>query len=78
MTVECAISILALHNEWRRGANVPMANPTELGEAIDLVLSSLGDFLKMRTSVIIFDESEHFSNGNKLLGSEFLDTKLDK
>lgn len=73
MTVECAISILALHNEWRRGANVPMTNPTELGEAIDLVLSSLGDFLKMSTSVIIFDELEYFSNSNKSL-----DTKLDK
>lgn len=35
MTLERAIVVLSLHNAWRRGSEtIPMADPTELGEAI--------------------------------------------
>ena len=41
MKIEEAIEILERHNEWRRGANIEMANPTKLGEAIDVVIKEL-------------------------------------
>jgi hypothetical protein len=30
--------LLEHHNKWRRGADIPMVNPTALGEAIDVVV----------------------------------------
>jgi hypothetical protein len=36
-----AIAILERHNKWRRGAEIPMEDPTELGIAIDVVLAEL-------------------------------------
>ena len=43
MTIEKAIEILELHNKWRRDddGKYEMAEPKELGEAIDLVISEL-------------------------------------
>lgn len=39
MTLKEAISILDLHNRWRRGDDTePMVHPTLLGEAIDFVV----------------------------------------
>ena len=37
METKRAVEILRQHNEWRRGAELPMEDPTELGEAIDAV-----------------------------------------
>lgn len=39
MDIKEAVYILKQHNKWRRGADIPMANPTELGKAIDLVIA---------------------------------------
>lgn len=39
MNMEKAVLILKQHNKWRRGADIPMANPTELGIAIDTVVT---------------------------------------
>lgn len=39
MNIEKAVLILKRHNKWRRGADIPMANPTELGIAIDTVVT---------------------------------------
>ena len=38
MTITEAIEILKSHNEWRRGGDGEMTNPTELGVAIDLII----------------------------------------
>ena len=38
MKVSEAIEILRQHNLWRRGADIPMENPTTLGIAIDTVV----------------------------------------
>lgn len=35
MTTKEAIEILKVHNKWRRGAEIPMLHPTEIGVAID-------------------------------------------
>ena len=35
MTTAEAIEILQYHNRWRRGADIPMLEPKEIGEAID-------------------------------------------
>jgi len=38
MNIQEAISVLKTHNEWRRGAETEMTNPTKLGIAIDVIL----------------------------------------
>lgn len=43
MTIEEAIAILKTHNEWRRGADIPMTDPKILGEAIDTVVEHFDD-----------------------------------
>lgn len=35
MTTKEALEILKVHNDWRRGAEIPMPHPTEIGVAID-------------------------------------------
>lgn len=35
MTTKKAIEILQYHNKWRRGAEIPMLGPKEIGEAMD-------------------------------------------
>ncbi len=34
-----AIALVKKYQEWRRGAEIPMPNPKELGEAIDEILN---------------------------------------
>ena len=41
MTLPEAIKILKEHNEWRRGDDSEMINPTTLGIAIDLIVKHL-------------------------------------
>ncbi len=46
MTKEEAIKILELHNQWRKGAEIPMENPVRLGMAIDIVVCELKSLLE--------------------------------
>ena len=39
--IEKAVTLLTIHNKWRRGAEIPMVDPKELGIAIDTVLEVL-------------------------------------
>ena len=41
MTVKNAINTLKEYNKWRRGKNTPQPHPTDIGEAIDIVLAAL-------------------------------------
>ncbi len=41
MTLQEAIDILTKHNEWRRGDEIDMIDPTQLGIAIDIILNQL-------------------------------------
>lgn len=41
MTLNKAIETLQHYNRWRRGAEVPIPNPTKIGEAIDVILEKL-------------------------------------
>lgn len=41
MTIDECIKILTEHNLWRRGADTPMGNVKELGEAIDYAIEEL-------------------------------------
>ena len=52
MTLAQAIYILKTHNEWRRGATIPMSDPTDLGIAIDLIINT-------------YKEKENNDNTNK-------------
>lgn len=68
MNIEKAIEILELHNKWRRDndGKYEMAEPKELGKAIDLVVSEFknlhlqnvsGSFLPKCTRVEVIDQS---------------------
>jgi hypothetical protein len=39
MNITEALTILRAHNEWRRGAEMPIQEPAEIGEAIDTILA---------------------------------------
>lgn len=39
MNIEKAIETLKRHNMWRRGADIEMASPKKLGEAIDTIVN---------------------------------------
>lgn len=43
MTTKEALKILKVHNEWRRGADIPMPHPTEIGVAIDKAIEVMED-----------------------------------
>lgn len=38
MDVQEALRLLEHHNKWRRGADIPMLNPSVLGEVIDTIV----------------------------------------
>lgn len=44
MTIQEAATILDLHQQWRKGAEIPMQDPTRLGVAIDIILPLARDF----------------------------------
>ena len=46
MTTKEAINILKLHNDWRKGANIEMKKPSQITEAIDVVVNL---FSKLKT-----------------------------
>ena len=43
MTIERCIEVLTLHNYWRRGAEIPMLEPKEIGEAIEFAIRYMKD-----------------------------------
>lgn len=46
MTGKQAIKILKRANKWRRGAEIKMPDPKELGEAIDVAITILESYAK--------------------------------
>jgi hypothetical protein len=59
MNIEKAIQILELHNKWRRDndGKYEMAEPKELGKAIDLVVS---EFKKLHLQNVSVSDSSDF------------------
>lgn len=56
------IEVLKKHNDWRRGADVPMLSPTLIGDAIDAAVLLLKEDGKLLEEVAIsadtFSENE--------------------
>lgn len=46
MTIRQAIKVLIRANKWRRGAEIEMPDVTEYGEAIDVAIEVMEQFLK--------------------------------
>jgi hypothetical protein len=46
MIVDEAIKILETHNQWRKGADIPMESPVRLGMAIDIITCELKTFIE--------------------------------
>ena len=46
MTGKKAIKILKYANRWRRGEDIKMPDPKELGEAIDVAITILESYAK--------------------------------
>ncbi len=75
MTINQAKEILKSHNRWRRGdESVSMANPKDLGIAIDIILEYLDNINKKTNSPIIYRTTKPpkgESKPNTLFGLEF-------
>ena len=39
MDAERAIEVLENHNKWRRGGEIPMQDPQDIGEAVDIAVA---------------------------------------
>ena len=39
MDAERAIAVLENHNKWRRGGDIPMQEPKDIGEAVDIAVA---------------------------------------
>ncbi len=50
MTIDEAITLLELHNKWRKGADIEMQSPTKIGMAIDMVLCELKSLRKEQSA----------------------------
>ena len=46
MTIKQSIEVLKCANRWRRGADIEMPDPKEFGEAIDVAIEVMEQFLK--------------------------------
>ena len=46
MNLKQAIAILKRHNKWRRGAEIPMQNQTQLGIAIEIIINHYENTVK--------------------------------
>lgn len=67
MNKEKALDILRTHNEWRRGADISMQDPKELGEAIDIAISVLEQDLALTwqdVSILITIYEAGIDNGD--------------
>lgn len=50
------------HNEWRRGAEIPMTEPAALGEAID---ATIAEVERLRAAIIqTLNENGHLADGD--------------
>ena len=52
MTTEQALEILIEHQEWRRGAEIPMQEPRIIGWAIDVAIEILKEKTKNESKVV--------------------------
>ena len=56
MTIEQALEILIEHQEWRRGAEIPMQEPRIIGEAIDMAIEVLKEKTNYESKVVKKDK----------------------
>ena len=42
-----SIEIMEGHNKWRRGAEIPMCSPKDLGEAMEITIEAASRYLNM-------------------------------
>lgn len=82
MDIKEAVKLLERHNEWRRGANMEMGDPTEIGQAIDTILKYVKEKENIKDDVnriiISFEDlafGEYFAEAGKtycIMGNKFL------
>lgn len=51
MKVKEIIERLHYYQKWRRGANIPMPDPKEIGMAIDGAIRELRDFQRLKIKI---------------------------
>jgi hypothetical protein len=71
MTLKQAIEILEAHNAWRRGEDVPMIAPEQIGQAIDVVVSDLYGFKNEDRHEEMLIAFLVFLHGKKLIDNHF-------
>ena len=68
MTITTAIFVLKRHNMWRRGANINMQDPEELGKAIDKLIQVSESKKEIRGRKMT---KEAYKKANKMNYEEF-------
>ena len=62
MTIDEAIEVLELHNQWRKGADMPMETPIRIGMAIDLVVCELKNLRIAHVSSSFYSDGNDYSH----------------
>ena len=57
MKVKEIIRVLHAYQKWRRGANIPMPDPREIGRAIDGAIRELRSFQRLKNRMRDNDEN---------------------
>lgn len=85
MTIDEAIEVLELHNQWRKGGDVEMQSPIKIGMAIDLVVCELKTLRERQSLLDIKDKDEWISRevieydwNNEGFGDESIKELLSK
>lgn len=60
MELQQAVHILKKHNEWRRGSDIEMIQPSKIGIAIDVIVEAFEN--KCSSSQLINDSKGIFNN----------------
>ena len=61
MTIDEAIEVLELHNQWRKGGDVEMQSSIKIGMAIDLIVCELKTLRERQSLLDIKDKDEWIS-----------------
>jgi len=79
MTLQEAISILTIHQQWRQGADIVMIEPKELSQAIDIILDNHLHNQLAEASKMVSDENvKPLTYSNEWLGKDYTETQKNE
>ena len=82
MDIIDAIKILEYHNKWRRGADIESTDPTDLGNAIDIVTTftrNVIDYKKKKINTVndLINHLKLIEDKNKPVVVDYVKSEID-